>query len=214
MTVLVMIKKIIIIITLLYLFAPHLLAKNNILMGVYSGIHYDVGNFSSIPNIDINPQINLMLGANVKTDLGPVFFIFGVQYSFLAQNGKILDNSFDELKETSIESLIIPSYSGLNFPINDIGKFFMGVGGAWVLGRGSIKTDAGNETYKSVLFAYGFITGIQLRVHKYIGILFEWEWLYAKSEALFDIDSTRNWKNLSIDHTGHMFHLGLYFYIK
>ena len=194
---------------------PYLLyGRDNIGIALHTGMHYDVGNLSALPGAQITPQINIIVGTKVKADIWFAFVQLGIQQSFLASEGRVINDSWGTLKKTSIQYMSFPLYGGLNFPVRDRGTFYIGVGGAWILGSGYIQTATSKKNLNQVIFSHGFMTGMQIRLWKRIGLYFEWEYLYARTGPVINTDSAHNWKDFSADFSGHRFHCGVFYYVK
>ncbi|MCP4131230.1 MAG: outer membrane beta-barrel protein [bacterium] len=208
-----MIKKILIITVITLTFPTLLWAADFIGVGAQVGFQYDVGNLESRPGIETEAQSNILLGAFVKIDRGPLFMRTGADHTFSLGAGKVLNSSAGKLSKTNIQYTSIPLYLGVNFPVRDKGKFYIGMGGTYLLGRGNVTTSAGVTTISDWAYGPGFLAGIQLRVGDSIRFFMEWEYLSAKTDPVVNIDTGSTWKDFSVDFTGHRIHLGMLYYI-
>ncbi|HPR50119.1 MAG TPA: outer membrane beta-barrel protein [Spirochaetota bacterium] len=189
-------------------------AGDNIGLAAHMGLHYDVGNLSALPGAQVSPQINIILGARVKTDIRFFFMQLGIEQTFLVSEGEILNDSYGELKKTSIQYLAFPLYGGLNFPVRDRGKFYIGAGGAWIIGTGYLKSTTARKNLREIIFSHGFITGMQIRLTKDFGLYLDLEMLFSDTGPAIDIDPAHDWKNFSPDYSGSRFHCGVFYYVK
>jgi hypothetical protein len=173
-----------------------------------------VGGLSRLPGAQISPQINVLLGARVKTDIRFVFVQLGVDQSFLASEGEGLNGSWGELKKTSLQYLAFPLFGGINFPVLDRGKFYIGAGGAWIIGTGYIKSTQTKKTVREIVFSHGFLAGMQIRLTRHFGLRLDLELLFADAAPCIDIDPAHAWKNHSANFGGGRFYCGAYYYVK
>jgi opacity protein-like surface antigen len=185
-------------------------------VGFHAGGQYDVGMLASYnPSFQTDPQNSLLLGFALKANYSFLFLRAGIDTSFVINEGKVLENSDpnDPIEEYSISYTGIPLFVGLNFPVQDVGEFYLGGGGAYFLGRGTVKYP-GKEDFEASALGYGFIAGIQLVLSPSFRLYIEWEYLDAKSEPVLNtVTAPQTWKNYYVDFTGHRFLLGLMYYV-
>ncbi len=209
-----MIKALITLFILYAALCPSIRANDNIGLAAHLGLQYDVGNLSSLPGAQVSPQINVILGARVKTDIRFAFIQLGLEQSFLASEGEILNNSYGGLRKTSIQYLAFPLYGGLNFPLRDRGKFYIGAGGAWMIGSGYVKSTTEKKNLRKIVFSHGLTAGVQIRLTRDFGLYLDWELLYGDTGPVIDIDPAHDWKNFAVDYSGNRFHCGVFYYVK
>jgi opacity protein-like surface antigen len=194
--------------------SPAYTERDNILLSFIMGYHYDVGNLRSTENSGYSVQHSLFLGLNYKADLSFFFLQLGLNKSFILSSASISDNSLDELKSFEINYYAAPMYLGINFPIKEHAKVYIGAGIVYYLIDGKVKTTVRNYNFNEIAFGQAITLGLQYRSLENIGIFIQWEYVRVNTAPVADIDSTNNWKNFDIDLTGSRTLFGLTYYIK
>jgi opacity protein-like surface antigen len=186
-------------------------------LGLHVGYHHNVGEFSSYnPSFQMVPQNNMLVGLAIKASYRFIFLRTGCETSFMLHMGEVQENTDtnDTIETTRLRYTTIPGYIGLDFPIQDIGEFYMGCGVAWFLGNGTITVNGSQKDLNAQAFGFGFITGIQLNLVYSLRLYVEWEYLEARSKPTMNTQTApQAWKNYSIDFTGHRFLLGIMYYV-
>jgi len=213
-----LIKKILLVIFIITYHAPPSMCAELFGVGVHIGAQHDVGNPTSYdPSIQVDPQNSLLMGLSSKLNLSPLFFRFGIDNTILINKGKVLDdNDLEEIEYYKINYTASSLFFGLLFPVRRIGKFYMGGGSTYFIGRGKIKiiTDTSStEKIDTSAIGFGFITGIELNLASSIWFYCEWEYMDGKSKAILNADGTDNWKNFYLDFTGNRILLGIIYYL-
>ncbi len=179
-------------------------------IGIHGGFHYDVGNLTSKPDINLDTQINYMFGGSIKFDSDPLFIRIGNDYTLLAGGGSVKDNSYGKLTEVNIQYISIPFHTGVNFPVYDTGKFFIGIGGTYIIGKGSITTTDGKFEISDKQLGLSFIIGGQIKITEIFRTYLNLIYSTAGSDPLVSISGT--WKDFSVDYSGMRVHLGISLY--
>lgn len=205
-------NRIIIFFTVLLLIPFPLFAAGRISGGIYTGYQYDTGNLSE-KNVVADLQQNVAVGALLKIDLGFLFFRTGADYSCPVEKGRFSGESAGDVLETEISFIEAPLYAGFNIPVRDYGQFYMGGGGSYIFGMGSIKTSSGRESINEQLFGYGFITGIESEISADISIFFEWEYMSAASSPVA-ATGTGTYDDYYIDYTGSRYRFGFLYHFN
>ena len=209
-----MTKRTILIITIIAASCTCAQASEHIGVGWHAGYTRDMGNLSEMTGVTFRPQNNYIAGIMFKLDFQFFFLRFGVDRSVLADRGEIKDSSMGSLESLNIQFTSVPVFTGLNFPVRDRGAFFMGIGGEYIITGGDIRTTAGRTRIDTDIFGFGFISGIQIRASDSVRALLEWEYLYAKTGPVADIDSpSLGQKSFAADYTGHRIFIGILYYM-
>ena len=184
-------------------------------IGVYVGAQQDIGNLNSYyPNIQIDPQNNLLLGFSFKANLYCFFVKSWVDTTFFINRGEVQENS-DEMEYIKIHYASIPIFAGLTFPILYTSEFYMGGGAASFLGRGKIKCSSSNsvDEFDTNTWGIGLLAGIGLDISLSVRCYIEWEYLDGRSEPVSQTQLTYNWQNYYVDFTGHRIIIGIMYYL-
>ncbi|TAL39265.1 MAG: hypothetical protein EPN93_02090 [Spirochaetes bacterium] len=197
-------------------FASAARAEQNFGVGIHVGAHHNVGNLDSYdPAMQIKPQTSLLLGCSFKANLGFFFMRAGVDTTFVFSKGEVLEpSSNDTVTSYEIRYSQVPVFAGLSFPVQDVGEFYMGGGGAYLLATGTVKHPAKEEISASAI-GYGFLAGMQLTLTPNVRLYMEWEYIDARSAPVLATQPAPadQWKNLYIDFTGHRILLGAMYYL-
>ncbi len=211
-------KKIIFIflIILVFSFNGTLKAENMVGFGLNLGVQHNVGNYASDDSsILLDPQNNYFVGISGKINVICLFARFGVDITYPINRGKVLEDSGSDIESYSIQYISVPLFLGFNYQILDIGNFYMGPGGAYILGSGKINyydTSLSDEIDTSA-WGIGFISGVELELSKSIRFHFEWEYIDGRALSVQQSQTDNNWKDLYIDYTGHRLIIGLIYYV-
>ncbi len=185
-------------------------------VGIHVGAHHNVGNLDSYdPTMQIKPQTDILVGCAFKTNLKFFFIRAGIDTTFLFTKGEVLEPSTngDTTAEYRIQYSQVPCFAGLNFPVQDIGEFYMGGGIAYLLATGSVKHGTKEDISASAL-GYGFLCGMQLNITSFIKLYMEWEYIDARSKPMMATQpSVSTWKNMYVDFTGHRMLIGAMYYL-
>jgi len=114
--------------------------------------------------------------------------------------------------ETEVAFTEVPVYAGINLPIRDFGVVYMGGGGSYIFGSGHLKTTSGNEKINEQLFGYGLIAGIESEIYSNASLLFEWEYLAARSSPAASASGV--YDDYYIDYSGHRFRFGVIYHFS
>jgi opacity protein-like surface antigen len=197
-------------------FASSARADQNFGVGIHVGAHHNVGNMDSYdPSMQIKPQTSFLLGCAFKANLGFFFMRAGVDTSFVFSKGEVLEpSSTDTVTSYEIQYSQVPFFAGLRFPVQDVGEFYLGGGGAYLLATGTVKHPA-KEEISATAIGYGFLAGMQLTLTPNVRLYMEWEYIDARSAPVLatQVAPADNWKNLYIDFTGHRILLGAMYYL-
>lgn len=202
-----------IIIILILLFASHILyAEDKISAGLTGGYQYDVGSLSDKSGIQADVQQNISAGLALKLDMTMLFLRTGVEYSYPFSKGQITNASAGNVLETEIIFTEVPVYAGINLPIRDFGLVYMGGGGSYIFGTGHVKTASGNEKINEQLFGWGLIAGIESEIYSDASLLFEWEYMAARSSPAASTSAL--YDDYYIDYSGHRIRLGVIYHFR
>lgn len=204
-------KKIIII---LLLFTANILyAEDKLSAGGTFGYQYDAGMLSEKMGIQGKVQQNVSTGIVIKLDINRIFLRTGIEYSYPLQKGKISYYSTTGLVEgTAISFMEAPVYAGINLVIRDLGAFYMGGGGSYIFGSGYVKTSTGKKKINEQLFGYGMIAGIQYEIYSNASLLFEWEYMAARTSPVASTSGT--YDDYSIDYSGQRIRFGAIYHFN
>jgi len=201
------------IIAILLLFASGMLyADDKFSTGVTVGYQYDVGMLSEKTGIQGDVQQNISAGLVLKLDMSRIFFRSGVEYSYPFAKGEIKSNSAGNVLETEIRFIEVPAYAGINLPIRDFGVFYMGGGGSYIFGSGHLKTTSGNVKINEQLFGYGLLAGVESEIYNNASLLFEWEYVAARSAPVASGDGV--YDDYNIDYSGHRVRFGVIYHFS
>lgn len=204
-------KKIIII--LLLFTASLIYAEDRFSAGITAGYQYDAGMLSEKAGVQGKVQHNVTTGLVLKLDISRLFLRTGVEYSYPFQKGKISCSSTTGcIEETAISFIEVPVYAGANLVIRDFGAFYMGAGGSYIFGSGNVKTSSGKEKINEQLFGYGMIAGIQYEIYSNASLLFEWEYMAARTSPVASTNGTYN--DYSIDYSGQRIRIGAIYHFN
>ncbi|MCU0844683.1 MAG: outer membrane beta-barrel protein [Spirochaetes bacterium] len=185
-------------------------------VGFHVGAHHDVGNMSSYNSgFEIEPQTSCILGVSFKANLDFLFLRTGVDIAFPLTGGDVLENSdpTDPVEKYSISYTGLPLFLGINFPVFDIGEFYLGGGIAYFLATGTVTHGGTEDDISASALGFGFIAGMQLRLTAATRLYMEWEYIDARSGATMNTSAApATWDNLYIDFTGHRILLGIMYY--
>lgn len=188
-------------------------------VGLHVGFQHDVGSlrgYSYDPTVEYDPQNNLFIGAAFKFNFGLFMFRTGVDSTFLINKGSRPDDPDETgyISSYSIQYTAIPVFIGMIFPIQSIGEFYMGGGGAYIQGTGKIR-NAGSEEedLSATANAFGVMAGIQIKTISSIRIYLEWQYLDGRSKPIRTISASPDWNGYYVDYTGHRLLVGIMYYI-
>lgn len=204
-------KKIFLIIALFLVAQDALLASGKVSAGITAGYQYDAGNLAEKAGINADVEQNVSAGVVLKFDMGFLFFRSGVEYSYPLEKGEIGDGSTGFVKETSLSFFEVPAYMGINLPIRGYGFFYLGGGGSYIFGTGSVKTDKTNRISEQ-LFGWGFIAGIESEIYSNASVIFEWEYMSAVGSPVASASGT--YDDYCIDYTGSRYRLGVIYHFN
>jgi len=201
------------IISILLLFTANILyAEDKFSAGVTAGYQYDVGMISEQTGLQGKVQQNISAGFVLKLDMSRLFLRTGVEYSYPFQKGKISYSSAGSVERTAVSFIEVPVYTGVNLVIRDFGAFYMGGGGSYIFGSGNVKTASGNKKINEQLFGYGIIAGVQSEIYSNASLLFEWEYMSARTSPVASTAGT--YKDYSIDYSGQRFRFGIIYHFN
>lgn len=187
-------------------------------LGVHLGAHHDVGNMSNQDrNFLYDPQNSMLVGFSFKANMNFLFFRTGCDASMMLNRGNGLDNGTPTppvIEYASFSYLAIPGFLGIRYPLKDVGEFYMGAGVAYFIGTGEVKLTAAAsaEDIEAIALGYGFVTGIEFKLHQLLNLYMEWEYYDARSDPVMKTGTT-TWKDLHIDFSGHRVLLGAMYYL-
>lgn len=191
-------------------------ADNTVGVGLHIGAQHNVGNYkSNDSSILLDPQNNYFMGISCKTNFVCLFARTGVDITYLMDKGKVLENSSNDVQRYTIHYTAVPLFFGLNYQILDIGNFYMGPGCAYILGRGKVhySDPSLSEEINTSAWGIGFTAGIELDLSRYIRFYFEWEYLDGRAHSVQQTSTTPEWKDLTVDYTGHRLLIGVMYFI-
>lgn len=200
------------IIPLLLLCGMPVFSAGTISGGLYLGYQYDAGNLSEKP-IDADIQHNIAAGALLRIDLGILFFRTGADFSYPAEKGRIVNGSAGNITGTEVSFVEVPVYAGIDIPVRDYGLFYMGAGGSYIFGMGSVATLSGSENINEQLFGWGFIAGIESVINSDVSLFFEWEYMTVSSSPVAS-SGPAAYDNYYIDYTGSRLRLGVMYHLN
>lgn len=190
--------------------------RQHIGLGLHLGAHHNVGRLSDYNGgFDLDPQNNYLIGFAFKANYRFLFLRTGVDTSFILNKGRVLENSDpnDPVQRYRITYTEIPCFIGLNFPVQDIGEFYMGGGIAYFIGNGTVTTSTSTDIDATAL-GFGFITGIQIYITSTVRLYMEWQYLDARSEPVANtVTAPQTWDNYYIDFSGHRLLAGIMYYV-
>ncbi len=184
-------------------------------VGFHVGSQNDAGNITSYnPELETDSQVSLLLGVSFKASCRFFFLRTGVDTTFAVTDGRVLENSdaAETITRYSITYTGVPLFAGLNFPVQDIGEFYMGGGVEYFLAGGTISMGAQQKDISAMALGYGFIAGVQLNVTSKTRLYMEWEYIDARTGAIMQTTAAA-WDNLYIDLTGHRIMVGFMYYV-
>ena len=201
---------------LVLLFPSYAAAQRNLGVGFHVGAHHDVGNMTSYNSqFEVEPQTSYIVGVSFKANLDFLFLRTGVDIAFPLIEGDVLENgdATDPIEKYSIGYTGLPLFVGVNFPVFDIGEFYLGGGIAYFLATGTVTHGGTEDTISATALGFGFIAGMQLHVSAKIRLYMEWEYIDARSGASMNTAAAQTaWDNLYIDFSGHRILLGVMYY--
>ncbi|HNX24901.1 MAG TPA: outer membrane beta-barrel protein [Spirochaetota bacterium] len=201
------------IVIILVLFASNILyAEDKFSAGFSMGYQYDAGMLSDKRGIQADVQQNISAGLVLKLDMSRVFLRSGVEYSYPFSKGEITNSSAGAVQETEVIITEVPVYAGINIPLRDYGVFYMGGGGSYIFGSGRVKTSSGSEKINEQLFGYGLIAGIESEIYSDASLLFEWEYLAARSSPV--ASTSPPYDDYYIDYSGHRVRFGVIYHFN
>ncbi|NLV66634.1 MAG: porin family protein [Spirochaetes bacterium] len=180
--------------------------------GLYLGYQYDAGNLSG-KAVDADLQQNVAVGGLLRIDLGILFFRTGADFSYPFEKGRIHNSSAGDITGTDSWFVEVPVYAGLGIPVRDYGMFYMGAGGSYIFGMGSVSATSGNEQINEQLFGWGFIAGIESVVSNDLSLFVEWEYMTVSSSP-FASSGTGTYNDYYMDYTGNRYRLGVMYHFN
>ncbi len=198
---------------ILLLITGLLFAEDKFSAGVSLGYQHDVGMISERPGIQGDAQQNASAGIVIKLDMGRLFLRSGVEYSYPVETGAVESGGTILLNKTAITFAEVPVYVGINISIRDFGAFYMGGGGSYIFGTGHIKTTAGDVKINEQLFGYGLLAGIETEIYSNASLLFEWEYMTARSSPVASVYGT-GYDDYPIDYSGHRVRFGVIYHFN
>jgi hypothetical protein len=210
-----MTKKTIILLSLIFVLSARGASRAEDIfgIGIHFGGHQDVGNIhTQRPNILVDTQSNWLMGMSMKANIFCAFLRTGIDGTFLLNKGSVLEDS-DQIQNLKIQYMSLPMFMGLRFPLRDLGECYIGGGFAYMFSYGSVKV-RNQPVYdlNASTMGYGFLCGIELSFPYYFHIYLEWQYIDARSSALFSTQTDPNLKDFYIDFSGHRFFFGVIYY--
>jgi opacity protein-like surface antigen len=202
---------VIMLIIMLFFIVNNLSAEDRLSAGLTAGYQYDVGMLSGKKSLQARVQHNISAGAILKLDMSRVFLRTGFEYSYPFDKGVIVNGTAGDVLETKIAFIEVPVYGGINLPIRDFGNFYIGGGGSYIFGTGHVKTSAGNVDISEQLFGYGFLAGIESEIYSDASLLFEWEYMAARSSPVAS-PGAGTYDDYSIDYSGNRIRFGVIYH--
>lgn len=187
-------------------------AAGTISGGLYLGYQYDVGNLSEKP-LDADLQQNVAIGGLLRIDLGMLFFRTGADCSYPAEKGRVINGTGGDVTGTRAWFVEVPVYAGIDIPVRDFGMFYMGGGGSYIFGMGSVATVSGNEKINEQLFGWGFIAGIESVITGDVSLFLEWEYVTVSSSPVA-ASGAGTYDDYYIDYTGSRYRLGVMYHFN
>ncbi|HPS59374.1 MAG TPA: outer membrane beta-barrel protein [Spirochaetota bacterium] len=200
------------IISLVVLCAMPAFSAGTISGGLYLGYQYDVGNLSEKP-LDADLQQNVAAGALLRIDLGILFFRTGADFSYPAEKGHITNSTGGNVTGTEAWFVEVPVYAGIDIPVRDYGMFYMGAGGSYIFGMGSVAASSGSEKINEQLFGWGFIAGIESVINSDVSLFLEWEYMIVSSSPVA-ASGAGAYDDYYIDYTGSRYRLGVMYHFN
>jgi len=196
---------------ILIFIAGNLSAEDRFSAGLTAGYQYDAGMLSGRSGVQGKVQHNISAGAVIKLDMSRVFLRTGFEYSYPFDKGVIADGTAGDVLGTEISFFEVPVYGGINLPIRDFGNFYIGGGGSYIFGTGHVKTSAGNADINEQLFGYGILAGIESEIYSDASLLFEWEYMAARSSPVASTGAG-TYDDYSIDYSGSRIRFGVIYH--
>ena len=205
-------KKIFYILIALLIADMSLHAESKVSAGISAGYQYDTGRLAERNGINADVQQNVSIGAAFKFDMSFLFFRSGVEYSYPIEKGKVSDGSAGALTETSLSFYEVPVFGGLNIPLRDYGSFYIGGGGAYIFGTGSVRTTSGNTGINEQLFGWGFLAGVESEIYSGASLFMELEYVAARTSPVVSASGT--YDDFYADYSGHRFRFGVLYHFN
>jgi len=180
--------------------------------GLYLGYQYDMGNLSE-KSVDAGLQQNVAAGALIRIDLGILFFRTGAEFSYPFEKGRIRNSPPGDITGTDSWFIEVPVYAGLGMPVRDYGMFYMGAGGSYIFGMGSVSTTSKEEKINEQLFGWGFIAGIESFINSDLSLFLEWEYMTVSSSPLAS-SGAGAYDDYYMDYTGNRYRLGVMYHFN
>lgn len=200
------------IIFLLVLCCMPVFSAGTISGGFYLGYQYDVGNLSEKP-VDYDLQQNAAIGGLLRIDLGILFFRTGADFSYPLEKGRIRNLTAGDVSKTEAWFVEVPVYAGIDIPVRDYGMFYMGAGGSYIFGMGSVTAASKEEKINEQLFGWGFITGIESVINSDVSLFLEWEYMTVSSSPVA-ASGAGPYDDYYIDYTGSRYRLGVMYHFN
>jgi len=201
------------IISILLLLAVNMLyAEDKFSAGLTAGYQYDAGMLSEKAGVQAKVQQNVSAGLVLKFDMNRIFLRTGVEYSYPLQKGEILNAGAGLVEGTAISFIETPVYAGINLVLRDFGSFYIGGGGSYIFGSGNVKTSSGRKKINEQIFGYGIISGIQYEIYSNASLLFEWEYMSARTSPVASTNGV--YDDYSIDYTGQRIRIGAVYHFN
>lgn len=188
-------------------------AEDRLSAGFTAGYQYDVGMLSERSGVQGKVQHNVSAGAILKLDMSRVFLRTGVDYSYPFDKGELVNGTAGDVLETEVAFIEVPVYGGINLPIRDFGAFYLGGGGSYIFGTGSVKTTTGDVDINEQLFGYGFLAGIESEIYSDASLIIEWEYMAAKSSPVASTGAG-TYDDYTIDYSGHRIRFGVIYHFS
>ena len=180
--------------------------------GLYLGYQYDTGNLSEKP-LEADLQQNIAAGCLLRIDLGMLFFRTGADFSYPVIKGRIINGTGGDVTGTDIYFVEVPVFAGIDIPVRDYGLFYMGAGGSYIFGMGSIETGPGDEKINEQLFGWGFIAGIESVINGDVSLFVEWEYITVSSSPVAS-SGAGAYDDYCIDYSGSRYRLGVMYHFN
>lgn len=200
-------------IILLIFLSSHLHADDRFSAGLTFGYQQDVGMLSEKNIIRGNIQNNMSAGMALKLDLSIFFVRTGAEYSHPVKKGVIVNSTAGAITGTALSFIEAPLYFGINLPLKDFGSLYIGGGGSYIFGMGSVKTSAGEASVSEQLFGYGMLAGIEYEIYSNASFIFEWEYMTARSSPLASTGAG-TYDDYYADYTGQRIRFGAVYHFN